>query len=198
MGCLLRTALVLAACVAFTGTLVFLLAPWNFYYGGHFHLFGGWSGWGKLHSNVAGGDYHLWIQLGTPTPGRYKSPLKGTAILCTPRGEHYWLHFGGSLPRDHGTDLAGVPLHLYLYQYSNFSMGGDQRPHIDLYGAFGDSRLALEDRGSIARAFNSDGSLSKSNVTTHSRPTENIQFTLLESSAWRRPPCPPASAAKTR
>jgi hypothetical protein len=71
-------------------------------------------------------------------------------------------------------------------------------PHIDLYGAFGDSRLDVEDRGSIARAFNSDGSLNKPNAAAHGRPAENIHFALLESSAWRSPPCPRASREKTR
>jgi hypothetical protein len=72
------------------------------------------------------------------------------------------------------------------------ALGGDQRPHIDLYGAFGDSKLVVEDRGSIARAFNSDGTLNKSNATTHGRPTENIHFSLDESSGWRSPSCPRA------
>src|SRR5947209_1326527 len=43
--------------------LCLVLALWNFYYGGHFHVIPGWSGNGFLHSTAAGGDYFV---LGLP------------------------------------------------------------------------------------------------------------------------------------
>ena len=62
-------------------------------------------------------------------PGYGKSPLKGDGCLCTPRGEKFRLHFGGDMPRNHGADLRGVPIHLYLYNWPVFAnFVGDRRP----------------------------------------------------------------------
>ena len=173
--------------------LLVLLAPWNFYFGGHFHLVPGWSGRGWMPSAAAGGDYSLWVSFTPTTPGYRKSPLKGTAILCSPRGEKFRLHFGGDMPRRHGTDLRGVPIHLYLYNWpllANFV--GDRRPSFDLYGAFGNSELVMDDRGSLARAFRPDGTLA--GPRDH-RPwkQESTRLVLKEDSSFAfNPPCPVA------
>jgi hypothetical protein len=159
-GCLTQVALSLMFGCAVMYALFVVLAPWNFYFGGHFHLVPGWTGRGWIHSPTAGGDYYLWVSFTPTTPGYRKSPLQGTAYLCSPRGEKFRLHFGGSMPRSHGTDLRGVPIHLYLYNWpllANFV--GDRQPSFDLYGTFGDAKLIMDDRGSLARAFRADGTL---------------------------------------
>lgn len=159
-GCLTQSALALLFGCALLYLIFIVLAPWNFYFGGHFHFVPGWTGRGWMHSTAAGGDYFLWVSFQPTTPGYRKSPLQGTAILCTPRGEKFRLHFGGDMPRSHGTDLRGVPIHLYLYNWPLLAQFvGDRRPRFDLYGAFGNSELVMEDRGSLARAFRPDGAL---------------------------------------
>jgi hypothetical protein len=51
-----------------------LLAPWNFYFGGHFHLVPGWTGQGWMHSSAAGGNYFLLVRFEPTVPGYRKSP----------------------------------------------------------------------------------------------------------------------------
>lgn len=169
-----------------------LLAPWNFYLGGHFHLAPGWSGQGWMHSPAAGGDYHLWISFTPITPGYLKSPLKGTAFLCTPKGERFRLNFSGSMPRNHGKDLRGVPIHLYMGKWSIASrFSGDLRPHLDFYGTFGNSQMTLEDRGSLARAFRSDATLSGPQDRNRPWKQPSTSVTLQEDSSWAfNPGCP--------
>jgi hypothetical protein len=96
------------------------------------------------------------------------------------------------LPRQHGTDLTAVPLHLWLTHRTSFwNLSSSNRPSLDLYGSFGHSELNMEDRGSLARTFNSDGTVLQ-HIPPH-RPwaQENVHVTLTESTFWAlRPPCP--------
>jgi hypothetical protein len=182
------------------GTAVYLallaaLAPWNYYLGGHFHWVPGWQGWGRMHSTTAGGDYFMWIRLTPTIPGYRKSPIQGYAYLCTPRGERFHLGLTGSLPKDHGTDLAGVPLQLNMADRPvNWQFVRDHRPHINLYGSFGDSELIMEDRGSLANAFNPDGTVYRQPTQNHHQP-ENVHVTFKQSTPWAmNPACPPPTA----
>ncbi len=186
-GCLGQVALILLAGGALLLGLLALLAPWNFYFGGHFHAVPGWAGWGRMHSTAAGGDYYMYVYFEPTTPGYRKSPIKGIAYLCTPRGERYRLRFGGDMPRKHGTDLRGVPIHLYMSNQALRSrLLGDRRPHLDLYGTFGNSELIMEDRGTLAAAFAPDGALYRANDRNRSTRKEDIHVTFEERSPWFR------------
>ena len=169
-----------------------VLAPYAFYYGGHFHLLGGWQGQGTIHNEHAGGDYFFYLNIEPSTPGYRKSDIKGIAYLCTPKGERFRLNVGGSLPRSRPTNTRGVPIHLYLFNRPLFvRLNNDHRPSLDLHGAFGDRQLVLEDSGSLPTAFRPDGTLYPPNS---SRPwsKEQTTFTLYESSPWilHPPACP--------
>jgi hypothetical protein len=194
-----QSALALVFGCALMYVIFVFLAPWNFYFGGHFHAVPGWTGRGWMHSTAAGGDYYLWLRFEPTTPGYRKSPLKGTGFLCTPRGERFRLNFGGNMPRSHGTDLRGVPIHLYLYNWPLLArFVGDRRPRLDLYGSFGNYELAVEDRGSLARAFRPDGTLYPEG---NNRPwkQESIRFQLAEDSAWIfSASCPAMPSADSR
>jgi hypothetical protein len=190
-GCLVQSAIALAGGCALIYLLYALLAPWNFYFGGHFHLVPGWTGQGRMRS-AAGRDYYLWLRFTPTTPGYRKSALQGTAFLCSPRGEKFRLSFGGSMAAKHGADLRGVPIHLYLRNWSlagQFS--GERRPSFDLYGTFGDSELTLDDQGSLARAFRPDGTL---HVPRDRVPwkQDSSRVILREDSSWTFVPSCPA------
>jgi len=160
LGCLIPPAIALLCGCALMYVIYIVLAPWNFYFGGHFHAIPGWTGKGWIRSK-AGGNYFLLVRFEPTVPGYRKSPLKGNGFLCTPKGEKYRLRFGGSMPRSHGTDLRGVPIHLYFYNWTPLQISPNRGPGFDLYGTFGDSELTMEDRGSLARAFRPDGTLYK-------------------------------------
>lgn len=194
-GLLKGLILIVVAGVVVTLGLSALLAPWNFYFGGHFHIIPGWQGWGRLHSTAAGGDYNLWIRLNPVTPKYRGSPLRGVAVLCTPRGERFSLNVGGDMPRQHGTDLTAVPLHLWLTHRTSFwNLNSSNRPSLDLYGSFGHSELNMEDRGSLARTFNSDGTVLQRTPPHRPWAQENVHVTFTESTVWAlSPPCPKLS-----
>ncbi len=86
-------------------------------------------------------------------------------------------------PRSHGTDLRGVPIHLYLYNWPLLSpFAGDRRPRLDLYGTFGNSQLVMEDRSGLARAFRPDGALQGPQDRNQPRKQESAHVTLEEDS----------------
>ena len=194
LGCLGRIGLSLLFGVALMFAIYALLAPWTFYYGGHFHIIPGWNGWGRLHSTAAGGDYYMLLRIAPTTPGYRKSPIRGTAFLCTPRGERFRLSFGGSFLQKHGVDLRGVPIHLYMYNRPIFSsyFSADRNPRLDLYGAFGDSELVMEDHGSLANAFRPDGTPYGPADRNRARSKENVHVIFREGSPWELTPACPA------
>jgi hypothetical protein len=138
------------------------------------------------------------MRLTAQTPGRLKSPLRGVAYSCTPQGERFNLTFSGEMPRDHGTDLTGVPLHFYMNHRMLFwQLGNDERPSLQFRGSFGDSQLILDDLGSLAKAFRPDGSLYPRGDGTH-RQSQNVRVTLKESTLWTTGPTCSALRASTQ
>jgi hypothetical protein len=183
LGCLIQPALALLGGGALLYLICILLAPWNFYFGGHFHPVPGWTGRGWMHSSDVGGDYFLFVRFEPTVPGYRKSPISGNGFLCSPKGEKFRLRFGGSMPRNHGTDLRGVPIHLYFYGWTGLQLAADRRPRFDLFGSFGDSELTMDDHGSLAIAFRPDGTLYGPRDHRSGKP-ENSHVTLSEDSSW--------------
>jgi hypothetical protein len=169
---------------------VSLKTPWsNFNLGGHFHPFGGWQGTGTLHSTTGGGDYTMWIQFElSPRPRSGRAPLlRGSAALCSPRGEYLPLNVSADALRGHGGDLTGVPLRVQMNRWSPLLLQGrDRNPQLEFYGTFGDDVLMLEDHGSLGMAFSPDGRLRESPAKTPSNP-ESTRVTLEKSTLSRLP-----------
>lgn len=191
-GCLTKLFGLAILGVILVGGLNALLAPWNFWMGGHFHWWPGWQGVGEMHTRTSGGDYTMWLSLDPTIPGYRKSPLHGTAFLCTPRGERIQLNVNGDMPRRHGRDLTGVPLHFYMDHYFGAArFTGDSRPYIALWGSFGNRVLTVDDSGSIAHAFNPDGTVLAKGQRAVERQ-EDVHWVFRERTSWGlgRPSCP--------
>jgi hypothetical protein len=140
----------------------------------------------------------MWVIFDVTVPRRLRSPLGGTAVLCTPRGERLVLDLAGDMPRDHDADLRNVPLHLYLHKLAPLATTIEGRhPHIDLYGAFGDSVLKVEDQGSIGTAFTPDGTVRQSFAKVP-QSTENIHITFEEVPGLMAPKCPDGANGERR
>ena len=176
-GCLVQVlgALALGAVVIMGVMAVF--TPWGFYMGGHFHIIPNWTGWGRMHSKLAG-DYILFASF-SPKTGRGLglTHVSGNAVICTARGEKFNLRLSGDFQNPHGTDLQGKTAHLYANHYSTFS--GSTAPSLDFRGKWNNPDLVLDDGGSLTRAFDPDGKL----VTNqHMRPymQEVVPLTLHE------------------
>jgi hypothetical protein len=180
-GCLLTIVYlsVFAFIVVFVVTAI--VAPWGFFMGGRFHIYPQWTGWGKLHSKIAG-DYVLYVTFSPSTGGRGGRGgggphVRGNAVLCTPRGERYKLHVCGDFERNPGINLQGKTAYIYAHQYSVFS--GSTDPSLEFRGKWNNPDLLLDDQGSINRAFDPGGKL----VTNHHmRPyiQEVVPLTLHE------------------
>ena len=67
-------------------------------------------------------------------------------------------------------------------------VSGDTRPHIDLWGSFGDRVLTVDDHASVAHAFNADATLNDGHW--EGSRDEALHIVLHEGSPWWiRPSC---------
>lgn len=178
-GCVVQVLGALVFGVVVLMGVTAIVAPWGFFMGGHFHIIPNWTGWGEMHSKIAG-DYALFVSF-SPKTGRGLglTHVSGNAVICTPRGEQYKLRLSGDFENPHGTDLQGKTAHLYANYYSTFS--GSTAPSLDFRGKWNNPDLVLDDHGSLTRAFDPGGTL----VTNHHmRPyvQEVVQLTLHEGS----------------
>jgi len=145
------------------GPLVYLailaaFAPWGFYLGGAFHVLPVWEGWGRLHAKS--GDFPVFIYMYPAPGGRLGYPsVSGTATVCTPRGERHQLQLaGGFLTKHIGLRTDGQPMSIHLHyrpRWSGFNL--ERRPRLEFRGTWHDPDLVMDDEGSLASAFQTDG-----------------------------------------
>ena len=186
LGCLLQTVWQ-SAVVLFLGAVLILALtglfyPWAFYLGGKFHIIPYWQGWGKLHAKS--GDYVLLVRFG-PTPQGSRiiphSNLNGVAYLCTPRGERFYMHLGGSMRPHLNLSTDGETIGLYMNNWSGLQaqFSGDHRPSIQLSGHWQNPDLVMDDNGSIFRAFQPDGTVYRGHDPSHPYNGEVVPITLV-------------------
>ena len=60
LGCLVQVLGVFAFGVVLMCAIYAVFTPWAFFMGGQFHIYPGWTGWGRMHSNLSG-DYVLLV-----------------------------------------------------------------------------------------------------------------------------------------
>jgi len=183
-GCLLR----LVAIFALGGILVLAItaafAPWGFYLGGKFHILPYWQGWGTAHAKA--GDYVLFVRLEPTSGGKGTlggSWVKGTAYLCTPRGEHFRMKLGGGMRKSLGLSTNGEAIHLWMFHwqwYGQFS--ADHRPSLDLRGHWQNPNLVMDDGGSFTRAFEADGTVYGGHDQNRPYSKDPLAITLVEGS----------------
>ena len=183
LGCFGKVSLVLLFGVVLMTAITAVFYPWAFYLGGNFHIIPIWQGWGRLHGN--GGDYLVWVQF-EPTPRgsgmHLESNLTGRAYLCTPRGERIPMHLGGGMPKHLHLSTDGAPIHLYM-DYWPLVTGGfiaDHRPSIEFRGHWQNPKLVMDDHGSIANAFQPDGTVYRGHDPNHPYSTQGVPITFAE------------------
>jgi hypothetical protein len=175
---------ILALFVVAVVVLPAIFMPWAFFMGGSFHIIPTWQGWGKMHSNTAGGDYVIRISI-YPKTARHVgyTHVKGTAWLCTPRGEKFYLNLSGDFQKDLRLNTDGKTASFYMYNQGIKSLGtGQHRPNLELQGKWKNPDLVLDDHGSIARNFASDGSLYPPKSPARPNLAEVLPVTLHEGS----------------
>ena len=166
LGCVGQLVWQLAVVLVLGSILVIALTgvfyPWAFYLGGKFHIIPYWQGGGKLHAKS--GDYVLFVRF-EPTPRGSRilpaSNLRGVGYLCTPRGERFYMHLGGSMRAHLNPSTDGETIHLYMDNWPGFygPFMAEHRPSIQLRGHWQNPTLLMDDTGSIFRAFLPDGTV---------------------------------------
>jgi len=186
LGCLVQMVWQSAVVLLLGGVLILALTglfyPWAFYLGGKFHIIPYWQGWGKLHAKS--GDYVLLVRF-EPTPRGSRiisrSNLKGVAYLCSPRGEWFYMHLGGSMRPHLNLSTDGEAIGLYMDNWSGLypQFSGDHRPSIQLRGHWQNPNLVMDDDSSIFRAFRPDGNVYRGGDPSHPYNGEIVPITLV-------------------
>ena len=82
--------------------------------------------------------------------------------------------------KDFGSDSNHQPIILQFHNYGLLGASStDHRPEFDLYGTWQNSDLFLEDHGSIASAFLSDGQAYLGPAADQPPAGENLSVTLI-------------------
>jgi hypothetical protein len=181
-GLLRSLSLLLVLGAFFVLALTAVFAPWGYYLGGHFHILPLWQGWGRMHTPA--GDYVVFLYMQPRSSGRSRFPsVGGSGVVCTPRGESFNLRLTGGFQQRVGLDTDGQQMSLSLAQNLNFlGTNQDSRLKFSLYGAWHNPELVLEDRGTVARAFNPDGTLYTGDPHKRPEPSAPLQLTLHQGS----------------
>ena len=185
LGCLWQLALLFIVGCIFAVAIIGIFAPWGFYLGGKFHILPYWQGWGEMHAKS--GRYVLYVRF-EPSPNKSRilpgSDVNGVAYLCTPRGERFYMHLGGGMPRNPDLRKDGVPIGLYMNNWSSWSSGftSDHRPSINFHGHWQNPNMVMDDQGSISNAFNDDGTVYRVHVSNRPYSTQIVPLTLIPGS----------------
>jgi hypothetical protein len=182
LGCLWHVGVILVlATIAYLATIG-VFAPWAFYLGGKFHITPYWQGWGRLHAKS--GDYLLFVRIQPTSKGSkmyLETNLSGTAHLCTARGENIPLKLGGGMPKHLKLSTDGEAIHLGMgYWPWNAQFVADHSPTLQLRGHWQNPNLVMDDQGSIAKAFQPDGTVYRSHDRNRAYSPEVVPVTFVE------------------
>ncbi len=165
----------------FVLALTAVFAPWGYYLGGHFHILPVWQGWGRMHTPA--GDYLVFVYLQPRSSRGRSTSIGGSGAVCTPRGETFNLRLTGGFHQRVGRDTDGQQISLFLAQNLNFlGTNQDSRLKFSLYGAWHNPDLVVDDHGTVARAFNPDGTLYTGDPHKRPGPGAPLQLTLHQGS----------------
>ncbi len=183
LGCLGQVSLALLLGVILITAITGVFYPWAFYLGGKFHIMPMWQGWGKEHTKS--GDYLVWVRF-EPTPRGSRmyleSNLTGTAYVCTPRGERLPMHLGGGMPKHLHLSTEGESIRLYMDYWPLWTGGfiADHRPSLQFRGHWQNPNIVMDDHGSIANAFQPDGTVYRGHDPNHPYSTQGLPITFVE------------------
>jgi len=142
----------LSGALLFAVAVILLIHPWALHMGGRWTPALTWHGGGTLESS-SGARYLLFLEVWLDRErGRSAKALAGRARLCTPDGEPHELKVDGYV-KGVWWNLEGRPV---TFTFSN-AKEAVPRLKFTLSGSWQGQRLVLEDQGSMALSFASDG-----------------------------------------
>ena len=181
MGCLVQVALIFVAAGIGYLLLIAVFAPWAFYLGGNFHIMPYWQGVGKLHAKS--GDYLMYVRIEPTSRGSkmyLSTNLSGDSYVCTPRGENIRLTLGGGMRKHLNLSTDGEAISLYMHRLAwNRLFVTDHRPSLELQGHWQNPNLVMDDKGSIGRAFDDDGTVHQGSNANRPYMREAVPVTFV-------------------
>ena len=160
--------------------------PWIYIVGGHTRLFPVWAGSGVAQAPSGPYKIDLWF---SPTPsGTHSLPsasIAGAGWVCTPQGQRYTLRVTGGASGRIWNDMDGHSFQISAYHrpFAWRYRSVDRRPGLSFSGKWVGPNLVMTDDGSIARAFQPDGSL-KSYRDSLEPATSVLPIVLNETTWW--------------
>ena len=147
----------LVFCIAVTGAVYALLAPWSFHMGGRLTPLASWSGFGMLRSST-GRQYPIYVYFGPrfrrhfhltrgPVPS---AGLGGSAWICPSPGVAQNMNVSGDIYNAWST-TEGSRVELGFREPILFNTGQRRRLSFSLSGTWHGPCLVLADRGAWAR-----------------------------------------------
>ena len=185
MGCLpgLLILLVLGPLLVVAIDLAF--APWIYTVGDRTRLLPVWAGVGF--AQTPSGPYKIAVWFSPRPSGSRILPstsILGSGYVCTPSGKRYTLKVTGGASGRIWKDMDGHEFHLSAYHQPIFyNFAGDRRPRLNFSGSWVGPNLQMNDEGSIALAFQADGSLSAESSVWHAH-TNAVPITFTETAWW--------------
>jgi hypothetical protein len=186
LGCVAQFWIMVGAACLFLLAFQALFMPWGFYLGGHFHLIPMWQGMGTAHA-ANGRDYIVFVSIypNVRSPGRYDTSLTGNGYLCTPKGEKLRMKAGAGMDKHLPLNTQGKSIHIWMHRTGtwNTTINTDYRPSISFEGKWGNDEIPVDDKNSLGRAFNADGSVYNGHSPTRGPTFPAVQFTLHAASS---------------
>jgi hypothetical protein len=180
-GCLMQMIYLAVLAILVTVGVAAITSPWAFFMGGGFHWLPMWQGVGRMHSNLGGGDYAVYVYF-YPKVGRYMGlrHVAGDGLLCTPRGEKIYFTLGGDFDKTMGRDSNGKSASFYMNSATTMQrfLGQSSQIKLELRGKWNNPDLVLDDHGSIARYFEPDGTVYTGNRAGRPYMREVVPVTL--------------------
>ncbi len=185
LGCIPQLVVIFALMAVGFVLITAVFAPWGFYMGGKFHIIPTWQGWGTLQAKS--GRYLVYVYFYPRPSGSRILPgpsVGGTAYLCSPRGEHFYMKLRGGMRRGIGLSTDGEHISLYMNNHSSFysNFTSDYRPSLELRGQWQNPNLVMDDHGSISRAFEPDGTVYRGHGGSRPYPGDITPVTLMPGS----------------
>jgi hypothetical protein len=185
LGCIPQLLLLIALGLFVSIVVTGIIGPWGFFFGGHFHILPDWHGWGVLHANS--GRYVIYVRFQPRNSGSRIYPgssVGGSAYLCTPRGERFYIKLGGGMRRGIGLNTDGENISLYMNNHSSIlsNLNADYRPSIEFSDKWQNPNIVMDDHGSIGRAFNNDGTVYREHNQSRPYMAEVVPVTLAPGS----------------
>jgi hypothetical protein len=181
LGCVAQFWLVIGAAFLFLLAFQAIFMPWAYYLGGHFHYLPEWDGMGTAHA-ADGRDYIIFVSIypNVRHPGRYDTSLQGTGYVCTPKGEKIQLKASASMDKHLGMDTQGKKIRIGMHRTGTLAsvVNSDYRPSIEFDGIWRRDEIAVDDRGSLGRAFEPDGSVYTGHSPKRGPSFPAVQFTI--------------------